>query len=60
MITISLFWAVLMLVIIHTILQHLINWGWRYAYEDKASIAMFFAAIIEFVAFIIALYYITN
>lgn len=53
-VTVSVFWIVMLVVIVHTILQHLINWGWRYA-EDEGIPLMFFGTALEFFALILTL-----
>jgi len=48
-ITINLFWIVLLIIVVHTILQHLINWGWRRIYEDEDEDNASIVALIFFV-----------
>ena len=54
-ITVSVFWIVLLIVIVHTVLQHLINWGWRGCDDDNEEFGMIFATVLEFFALIVCL-----
>jgi hypothetical protein len=61
-ITINLFWAVLGVIILHTITTHLINWMWRSTDGTESEEVLFstLTTIIEILVVIIAIYYITK
>ena len=53
-ITISVYWIVLLIVIVHTVLQHLLNWAWRSCDENEAF-GMILVTVLEFFALIVCL-----
>lgn len=55
-ITISLFWIVLLIVVVHTILQHLINWMWRGVDNADDSFVPFILSSGEAIILIAILY----
>jgi hypothetical protein len=58
-IEISLFATVVMLILLHTVLTHLFNWGWRKTInipkESTPSILIVFFAIVEMLLLLITL-----
>lgn len=54
--TIPVFWIVLLIVLIHTGLQHLINWMWRSIYDDDSLLVGIIVTIAELIVLILALY----
>ena len=55
-VTISTFWIIILIIMIHTIFQHLINWGWRELGKDEEDIVvMFIATVFEFFSVIVLL-----
>lgn len=58
MVEISLFWVVLILVVIHTILQHLINWGFRSikSQDDESVIPLSILTFSEVFLLVLSLY----
>ena len=57
MLSISAFWIVLLIVIIHTIFQHLINWGWRNTNgDDSSEFMMTILTVFELLFLICCLY----
>ena len=60
-IQLSLFTAIIIVVIIHTILTHLINWMWRKCYdEDGGTSFSIFVTVVEIVMLSSTIHYITS
>jgi len=57
MITVNIFWIVLLIVVVHTILQHFISWGWRTVKTDNDwdMTGLIVATFLEFIALIVSL-----
>ena len=45
MVNVSVFGIVVLIITLHTIITHLITWGFRAAYKQESSAAMFFLAV---------------
>ena len=45
MVTVSVFGIVILIVVLHTIVSHLITWGFRTAFKGENPAAMFFLCI---------------
>ena len=60
-IQLSLFTAIIIVVIIHTILTHFINWMWRECYdEDGGPSFSIFVTVVEIVLLSSTIHYITS
>lgn len=60
-ITISVVWMVIIIIAIHTILTHLINWGWRGVdnttyYTQEDWFGMLFITILEIIGVFVLTY----
>lgn len=57
MVTIPLISVIILIVILHTIISHLLNWGWRNVEEPNSAFWMGVGTLIESVILIVLLNY---
>jgi len=55
MIQIKIFWILFVVLLLHTILTHLLNWLFRTTMDESNSDGAFFVSILNFIEFVLVL-----